>query len=121
MPKRDNFPAIFEQLKTLFHPFVPPLIVTADTPDDYTLNVPPSAKYPKGFFVGAVQVRKSYVSYPLMPVYMFPDLLNGLSDRLKKRMQGKSCFNFTVLDEELVTELAQLTETGFKRFREGQF
>ena len=75
---------------------------------------------PNGFFFGAVQLRKNYVSYHLMPIYMYPDLLESVSDRLKKRMQGKSCFNFTILDEELVEELAQLTTAGIKRFRKDQ-
>jgi hypothetical protein len=33
-----------------------------------------------------------------------------MSPGLRKRMQGKSCFNFTKLDEELFAELAVLTE-----------
>ena len=36
----------------------------------------------------------------------------------KKRMQGKSCFNFTTVDEVLFAELSQLTAAGFKRFKE---
>jgi hypothetical protein len=67
-----------------------------------------------------VQLKKNYVSYHLMSVYVFPDLLENISDRLKKRMQGKSCFNFTTVDESLFAELAQLTAAGFARFREQQ-
>lgn len=66
---------------------------------------------------GAVGPRKSYVSYHLMPVYMFPDLLKSASPELKKRMQGKSCFNFKEVDEKLFDELAKLTEQGYKRFK----
>jgi len=55
-----------------------------------------------------------------MLVYIFPDLLAGISDRLRKRMQGKSCFNFTTLDDATIAELSQLTATGFERFRQGQ-
>ena len=66
---------------------------------------------------GAVGPRKSYVSYHLMPVYMFPDLLKKASPALKKRMQGKSCFNFKEVDEKLFAELAKLTDEGFKRFQ----
>jgi len=55
-----------------------------------------------------------------MPVYAFPDLLDGISPELKKRMQGKSCFNFTHVDEKLFKELEVLTEQGYERFkREG--
>jgi hypothetical protein len=33
-------------------------------------------------------------------------------------MQGKSCFNFTRLDDALLTELGALTAAGFARFQE---
>jgi hypothetical protein len=33
-------------------------------------------------------------------------------------MQGKSCFNFNRVDEELFTELAALTEKAAKRYPE---
>jgi hypothetical protein len=35
-------------------------------------------------------------------------------------MQGKSCFNFTKVDEGLVEELAELTRAGIERFRQAQ-
>jgi len=66
---------------------------------------------------GAVQTRKSYVSYHLMAVYAFPDLLDGLSPELRKRMQGKSCFNFKAVDDKLFRELAKLTDKGYRRFK----
>jgi hypothetical protein len=56
-----------------------------------------------------------------MPVYVCPDLLDGMSDGLKKRMQGKSCFNFTAPDAALFDELAQLTRAGFERYQREQF
>ena len=35
-------------------------------------------------------------------------------------MQGKSCFNFTTIEEPLLAELTRLTEAGVGRFeREG--
>ena len=67
---------------------------------------------------GAVGERKNYVSYHLMPVYAFPDLLKKVSPELKARMQGKSCFNFKEVDDKLFAELARLTEEGYQRFKE---
>lgn len=69
-------------------------------------------------FFGATRVMKNCVSYYLMPVYVFPALLKGISPGLKKRMQSKSCFNFNFVDEEVFSELARLTEKGFEKFRE---
>ncbi len=51
-----------------------------------------------------------------MPAYMFPELLAGISPGLKKRMQGKSCFNFKGVDELAFAELANLTRQGFEKF-----
>jgi hypothetical protein len=33
-------------------------------------------------------------------------------------MQGKSCFNFTSVDQALLGELGELTERGFERMRD---
>lgn len=53
--------------------------------------------------------KKSQVAFHLMPVYRDPDLLDDLNESLLKRMQGKSCFNFTKVDDALLSELADLT------------
>ena len=45
-----------------------------------------------------------------MPVYEDPALLSGISDALRKKMQGKSCFNFTADDALLFKELDALTK-----------
>lgn len=61
-----------------------------------------------GWF-GTVTIKKSYVAYHLMPLYADPALGEGMSLELAKRRQGKSCFNFTAVDERLFAELAALT------------
>ncbi len=62
-------------------------------------------------------MNKAYVSYRLMPVYMYPDLLHDISPELRKRMQGKSCFNFKKMDEALFQELEGLTRRSVERLR----
>jgi len=52
---------------------------------------------------------------------MFPSLRERMSDGLSARMQGKSCFNFKVLDETLLKELDQLTAEGFAMSRKAGF
>jgi hypothetical protein len=68
------------------------------------------------FFAGLRQ-QKNYVSFYLMPVYVYPELLEGISPGLKKRMQGKSCFNFKSVDEPLFQELARLARAGYSRYQ----
>jgi hypothetical protein len=61
-------------------------------------------------------ISKSYVAFHLFPVYMFPDLLKGISAELKRRMQGKTCWNFKKAEEPLFVELAEVVDASFQRF-----
>jgi len=65
---------------------------------------------------GGVRLGKNYVSYYLMSVYASPELMKSMSPELKKRMQGKSCFNFTAVDPKLFAELKSLTKAGAALF-----
>ena len=87
--------------------------VDSPAPDtSYLLLGAATEKYPDGLAFGGVGIGKRYVSYHLMCVYMQPDLLEAMSPELRKRMQGKSCFNFTKVDQELFDELAAITAKG---------
>ena len=87
--------------------------VDAPAPDtSYLLLGAASDKYPDGLTFGGVNIGKRYVSYHLMCVYMQSDLLESMSSELRKRMQGKSCFNFTKVDEDLFDELSAITAKG---------
>ncbi len=122
MPNREAFPAVFSRLKATLEPYTPHLLVTEDEPASYMLYALASTKYPKGLMFGGVQIKKNYVSHHPMPVYAFPDLLDGLSEPLRQRMQGKSCFNFTAItaiDDGPMAELEALTARGFERYRRG--
>lgn len=48
---------------------------------------------------------------------MYPGLLDGASPQLKKRMQGKSCFNFKTSDEALFKERDALTQKRVERLK----
>jgi len=116
-----EFKAIFARLRAILQPHSDRLKLTADTPDHYCLDVGFSPKLKKPFPVAWVKIAKNYVGYHFMPVYMFPKLREGMSDRLQARMQGKSCFNFKVADESLFQELAEVTARGFALCRTAGF
>ena len=118
MPDDARATAVFDRLAAIFAPYRSILIAKSDEPGDLYLDTPPSPAYAGGLFFGAVKIRKRYVSFHLMPVYVHPDLLDGLSPDLRKRMQGKSCFNFTRPDDALFAELQTLTAAGFARFQD---
>lgn len=96
----------FEQLRNLLQPYATAMIVKADTPDNFYLEEDRSGAKPQLF--GAVQRKKSYTALHLFPVYTHPGLLDDLSPVLRKRMQGKSCFNFKPNDTIPVEELSDL-------------
>jgi hypothetical protein len=118
MPKADAFDWTFATLRGLLTPYARQHNVDVDTPVAYGLSSKTMTdRIGRPLFVAAVQKKKSYVSYHLMPVYAVPQLVKELSPSLKKRMQGKSCFNFTTIDPEQVKELSALTESGITAFK----
>ena len=121
MPAQSEFSIIFEKLKSILRPYSSKLIVKGDSTDGFSLDGPYSEKWKKELFFGAAQIKKNYVSFYLMPVYMCPDLLKNISPELKKHMQGKSCFNFKKMEPALFDELAQLTKQGFERFIQEEY
>jgi len=118
MASNNDFPVVFEKLKNILKPYAKHLTLKADTSDTYYIDGPYSQKWNKQLFFGSTQVKKNYVSFYLMPVYMYPELLQDISPELKKRMQGKSCFNFKKVEPDLFRELAELTRKGAEKFRQ---
>jgi len=119
-PKDSTDTEIFLALRKILASCAPKLTVTEDTPTGYSLETKSPSYKGKPMFFGAVK-RKSYVSYHLMPLYWKPALLDDLSPELRKRMQGKSCFNFKKLEPELFAELAALTKAGLASYKEAKF
>jgi len=117
-PKPD-FAAVYTRLKSILQKYERgKLKAKPDQPGNYELIGPPIEQTRgRELWFGAVQTRKNYVSYHLMPVYASPELLKTLSPELKKRMQGKACFNFKEVDDKLFKELAKLTDEGYQRFK----
>lgn len=121
MANKNDLPAVFERLKEIFTPYEKKMDVAHDTANDYLLNTRYIMKNKQPLCFGGVRLGKNYVSYYLMSVYAVPDLLKTMSPELKKRMQGKSCFNFKEVDEKLFKELTKLTNAGAKRFTDEKF
>jgi hypothetical protein len=120
MPERD-FSGTFDALKALLQPFAADLVTVRDDPGDFYLDTAHVMKNGKPLFFGSVRTGRAYVSYHLMPVYVWPEMLKGVSDGLRGRMQGKSCFNFKTVDEAAFGELEELTRRGFERYREAGY
>lgn len=105
-----DFGDVFQRLRTILSEHAGHLDVVEDAPETYRVNTHHVRKDGYVLMFGAVETKKRYVSYHLMPVYMAPPGVLDISEQLRKRMQGKACFNFTKVDEALFAELSDLTQ-----------
>lgn len=116
MNSGKEFLNVYSELKKILKKFEKGMTVKDDGKENYHLIGPYSEKFKKELWFASVQIKKNYVSYHLMPVYMYPELVKEIPSLLKKRMQGKSCFNFKEPDKELFQHLAKLTLTSHKMY-----
>lgn len=121
MSEDSRFQDTFESLKSILAEYADEMVFVKNEPDEFHLDTRYIMKNKQPMFFGAVRITKNYVSYHLMPVYVFSELLSGISPGLKRRMQGKSCFNFKTPDQELFKELAELTVAGYRRYKEAGY
>jgi hypothetical protein len=107
------FPEVFAALKQLLLPYTKTLKVAQDTPIVYTLGgtVTYNDK-PREMMLLSVASMKNYVSLHLVPIYMCPEALEGISPELKRHVQGKGCLNFSEVDPKLLKEAAALIKRG---------
>lgn len=109
---------IFGRLVNILAPYREQLVTVQDDNVQVYLDTPHRMAKDKPLGFGGIAKRSKYVSFYLMPVYLFPDLMRGLSSDLEETMRGRSSFSLTEVNEGLFEELEQLTERGFRRFEE---
>ena len=97
--------AVFDRLTAILRSHTASLVAVRDDAEQLYIETPSK---PAEFF-GAVMRKKSHVAYHLMPIYRDPGLIDDLNEGLLKRMQGKSCFNFAKVDDDLFFRLDALT------------
>mgnify|MGYP000283050947 CR=1 FL=1 len=117
----DQFSEVFKKLRQIMLPYATRLNCKEDTDQKLSIYTNHIKNNQKRMWFGGVEINKNYVSYHLMPVYVNPDLLQNISPELKKRMQGKSCFNFKSVEEQLFAELEELTKKGYKDFEDRRY
>jgi hypothetical protein len=112
-PAKPEFEATFSVLRDVLRKHAPKALVVEDGSGDFQIASPTLVdRVGRPLALGAVQIKKNYVSFHLIPVYAIPALAKTISPSLQKRMQGKSCFNFTSVEPAHVKELAALTKKG---------
>ncbi len=79
MKKGLDSATVFDRLRAILARHQPALAVLSDDEKNYTLITRQKDKKGKPIYFGSVLARKRYVSFHLMPVYCFPELLEGIS------------------------------------------
>jgi hypothetical protein len=123
MTKPANFETAFNQLKSVFDLHIARLSVKENSSAEFTVHTKSASPFPQHkdqpMFFGSVRIGKAYVSFHLMPLYMNASLTKTISPALKKRMQGKTCFNFkNAAEPDVLSELQRLTDAGVKQWTE---
>jgi hypothetical protein len=109
-----EFQALFDHFKAMLEPYAPKMYPADARPGMYGLDMAPEGQRDPTTWFAGTRLGKRYVSYYLMPIYVQPSLLDGISPELRRRMQGKSCFNLTKVDVPLLAELERLTATSYE-------
>ena len=87
----DDFPLIFQRLRQLMLEAAPGMVITDDSPTNFTLKtqwIEARTKEPAWF--GWIAIKKSYVAYHVMPLYSPPALNDLVPETLEKRRQGQT-------------------------------
>lgn len=111
MPDLD---AVHRRLREILRRNAGSMTVSRDGPAGMVVEMPGYEGEPWGYVAGT-RLGKRYVSYYLMSIYATPELMAGMSSGLRRRMQGKSCFNFSTIDEPLFAELEAVTAKSIAR------
>ena len=86
----SEFADIFSRSREILLAHSRSLVLVRDEPGDIYLNTAHQMKNGQPLFFGAAAIRKRYVSFHLMPVYVFPELLHSIPTQLERRRQPRN-------------------------------
>jgi hypothetical protein len=118
---REDFQATFEALKDVLRKYEPKCVVHKDDAQWYYLNTTKIGANKQPTMFAATRIGKNYVSFHLMPLYCCAELVDGMPEFLRARMQGKACLNFKAIKPEELKAIAQVTEKGFRIFKKAGY
>jgi len=118
---KPDLAPVFAALRKLLASNLGYLAVQTDKPGNYHLEAPSILHRKKPLYFAGVRTGKNYVSVHLLYLYFNPAAIKTVPPALKKRMQGKACFNFTAVDENCFAELGRLIGDGLKIYKSEKF
>lgn len=118
--RSKDYSAAFAALRKVLARYAAKMHVAKDNDSWYCLETKSFSNKGKRHGFAAVAIMKGHVGFYLMAIYMEPALTKPMSPELRRRQQGKCCFNFQRPDPELFKQLAQLTKSGYDYFEKKQ-
>ena len=121
----DSLDAIYDQIEALLKSYMPPLVPLNPGKIGTKRGMAMGAKKrvvifgrerDEVWFAAAIG-QKGYVGFYYMPINAEPTVRAKLSPRLLKLLKGKGCFHVKVLDAELVKDIKDALEIGFKAYK----
>ena len=119
--EKPDLARVFSALRQLLESYRGNLAVQTDKPGNYHLEDPSILHRKKPLYFAGVKTGKNYVSFHLLYLYFNSAAIKAIPPLLKKRMQGKACFNFTAVDEDCFAELGRLIGDGLKIYKSEKF
>ena len=120
--EKPDLAPVFAALREMLKRFIgKDLAVQTDKAGNYHLEAPSILHRKKPLYFAGVKTGKNYVSFHLLYLYFNPAATKAIPPVLKKRMQGKACFNFTTVDEDSFAELGRLIADGLKIYKSEKF
>ena len=112
----SDFHSVFDQLRSILRKHAGGSLAVSDDRADRlclegkvgpaTLEIWGGKRKAATMPVAWVQIGKTFVSYHHMAFYGSAALQQAISPKLKKHMQGKTCFNFKTVDDQLFAVIA---------------
>jgi len=120
--EKPDLAPVFAALREMLQRFAgKDLAVQTDKPGNYHLEDRAIVHRKKPLYFAGVRTGKNYVSFHLLYLYFNPVATKAIPPELKKRLQGKACFNFTTVDEDRFAELGKLIADGLKIYKSPKF
>jgi hypothetical protein len=109
--------ALFVALRKILREHEASLVVARNEPGEYELTTKTKGENGKPLFFGGVRTARAHTAFFLNPLASDPELLEGMSEHLAARRDGKTAFHFKTVEPVLFEELAALTQRAFESFK----
>lgn len=111
---------IYNGLKKILKKYEDPFKPKLDLDSRYDLwsfkNIEIDGRKRKEVFFASIIIQSTYVGFYFMPVYADTSLKEVFKPELLKLLKGKSCFYIRDLSPEIVAQIEEALEIGYKLY-----